>query len=56
MTPLQQRVNKYGSDAKVTRERFEKYFNSKEGAVSWQLKHVRSFGEDLATAIYKTIN
>ena len=52
MTSLRQRVNKYGGDAKMTRESFEKYFSSKEGSVAWQLKHVRNCGEDFATATY----
>ena len=34
MTSLRQRVNDYGSDAKMTRESFEKYFSRKESSVA----------------------
>ena len=56
MMPLRQRVNKYGSDAKMTREAFEKYLSSEGGSVPWQLKHVSNCEEDFATATYKKRN
>ena len=50
------RANNYGNDAWETRLKFEAYFNSEEGSVPWQFRHVRSCGEGLADALYQRKN
>jgi len=37
-------TNNYTQQAKQLREQFEQYFNSENGSVPWQYKHVRSCG------------
>ena len=37
--------NRSSADAKQTRDLFEKYFNSQEGSLSWQIAYVNSFGQ-----------
>eukprot|EP00794_Sanderia_malayensis_P000867 gene867-161_t len=39
--------NNYKANAKLVRETYKDYFNSKSGSVPWQLKHINSCGKKL---------
>lgn len=52
--PIQTRINRYSGDANEVREKFESYFNSKEGSVPWQLAHVRNCGNSYTEALYQS--
>ena len=44
VTLPRQGSNNYGHSARQVREHFKTYFNSSEGSVAWQLRHVRNTG------------
>lgn len=48
---IQTRINRHSVNAHQVRERFERYFKSKEGSVPWQLAHVRNCGNSYAEAL-----
>ena len=54
LAPLQGHANKYGSSAKDTREKFERYFNSEEGSLPWQLSYTINSGTTFVEALYHT--
>lgn len=51
---LQGHANKYGSSAKETRDIFERYFNSEDGSLQWQLSYTKICGDTFIKALYHT--
>ena len=53
LAPLQWHANRYGLSAKETRDKFERYFNSEEGSLPWQLSYAKSCGDTFMKALYQ---
>ena len=54
LAQLKKYTNKYGSSAKEIREIFERYSNSDEGSLPWQLNYIKNRGDTFMEALYHT--